>query len=371
MKRLICSLLILAGLISASQLGAVGMVTHGPKVFTSSSSGSSGGGALVDGNYANITGSGFPDFSGVTFESIKRDMDLSSNGTALYNISGLSARGWSNADNIEGGSVVTRLQSTDVVFGTRAFESVMTGGSGQFGVAYDTGGTITAIFYRDYYKIVRVSSGQHKHLRTSATNCVTDDALTNSLTNDFGGVSQFQTQQGVGCGGATVTANPYATFITMNAASDVWYEREWYYAPGAPNTANGVWQMRLRRVSDGVEVMNEARTNVISYAAGETNRDRFLIIQNYFGNGFTNGTTAKMDDIRVQYGGQQRLYLANNATWASATQRQLQDIDKASSNSTNIRFRVQKGTLTTLTGASAFWVSSAGVVSSAYTPAGE
>ncbi len=332
----------------------------GPRLLT--------GGPIVDGGNAVINGSGFPNFSGVTFESIKTAMDGGSNGTALYNISGLSARGWSNADGIEGGSIITRLQSSSVVFGTRAFECVMSGGSGQFGVAYDTGGTITTILYQDYVNLTRVSTGQWKLLRTSATNCVTDDALTNTLTNDFGGASQFQSQQGQGCGTGTVLSNPYASNITCNVADGVWYAREYRYSPGTPNTADGVWSLTLRRLSDGVVVCNESRTNVISYASGETNRDRFLIIQNYFGNGLSNGTTVLMDDIRVQYGGQQRLYLANNSVWASATQRQPQNITKASSNSSVIAFSVVKGSLTTLTGASAFYVDSSGTVSSAYTP---
>jgi hypothetical protein len=323
---------------------------------------------LSDGGAATIAGSDFPDFSGVTFESIKADMDAGSNGTALYNITGLSARGWSNADGIEGGSLTTKLQSSDVVFGTRAFESVMAGGSGQFGVAFDTGGTITTIFYRDYAKLSKVSSGQWKMFRTSSQNCVTDDALTSTLCNDFGGASQFQSFQGAGCGGGTVVSNPYDDAITCNIADGVWYEREYMYTPGAPNTANGVFNLRIRRLSDGVTVCNEVKTDVISYASGETNRDRYLILQNYFGNGYSDGTTARMDDIRVQFGGQQRVYLANNSVWASATQRQQQNIVKASSNSTSIRFGVVKGSLTTLTGASAFVVDSSGTVSSAYTP---
>lgn len=336
---------------------------------------SAGGGAITDGGYASFSGSGFPSFSGLLIEALKRDMEGASNNTALYNITGLAARGWLNADSIEGGSIFTKIQSTDVVFGARAFECAMVGGDGRHGVAWNTGGTIGEIFFRDYAKIVRSGSGQWKQFRTSCENCVTDDSLTSTLTNDFGGPSQFQVFQGAGCGGATVLSNPYATSIPDNIASSVWYEREWRYVHGTPGTANGVFEFRVRRVSDMVEVINKSVSDVVSYASGDLDRDIYFILQNYLGNGYTDGTLVRMDDTRVQVGGQQRVYLGSHSTWAaclsSGGARQMQDVDVANCTSSFIRFRVQKGTLSTLSPVYGYLADASGTVNSTgYTVSG-
>jgi hypothetical protein len=156
------------------------------------------------------------------------------------------------------------------------------------------------------------------------------------------------------------------TSIPDLIASNVWYEREYLYTPSTPGTANGVFQYRMRRVSDWVEVINVAITNFTSYMSGETNRDRYVIFQNYLGNGtFANGTTARMDGTFVQTGGQQRAYLTDG------TKKHQVFVDKTSSSSTNIRFRVEQGILSSLTGAQLIVYDSSGSASSPYTPVPE
>jgi hypothetical protein len=323
---------------------------------------------LVDQGFAIITGSGFPDFSALLIDTLKDDIEAADAGTALYNMTGVAARGWGNCDGIEGGSVITAVRTAAAAFGTKGLECAVSGGSGQFGVVFDTGAEIDDLLVLDYAWIDSDGNGQWKQYRTCSENCLTDDALTNTLLNWFSNsFDAFMVQKGGGCGGGgsidTLYQHNFSGGVPIEF--DTWYRREFRYVPGDPNTANGRMEYRVIRASDGVEIFSVTRTDVISYDTGETNRDRYVVLQNYQGNGFEAATTVvRMDDTRIQVGGQQRVYLTDG------TRRQPVTVDVANSSSTQIRFKVYQGMLSTLEGATAIVVDGSGNETE-HTPAGD
>jgi hypothetical protein len=326
---------------------------------------------LVDGASATITGTGFGTNS-ATVTSLKNAVDAATNNTELYNISGMTA--WSNI-GAESGTRSTRASTTLPLYGTKSLRCANAGLDGRFGVGFDTGGTITDIFYRDYCRIEQTggaTAGQWKMFRLGAQNEVSDDVYRNLYIADWTntGFDFIRTQSGNGFnlgGAATLTDYSATDFAT---AFSVWYEREIRVVPGSQGGSDGRVELRLRRVSDFVEVCNITTTTMQMYTSSETHFYRYLILQNYQGNGtYDDGsgtTTVYMDGNYISNGSQKRVYLGNASTWAACTQREIQDWTSWAN--TSIGITVRKGTLSSLTGAYGYVVDGSGSVnSSGYT----
>jgi len=338
-----------------------------------------GGGALVDGNNATISLTSAGTKSGTTV-SLKDTIEAATNGTNVYDISALSSSGWRNCNTTEGTGHRTAVSTSSPLYGTRSLACANAGdGTGTFGVSWDTGGTISDIFIRDYVRINHASTGgQWKMLRLASTDCLTDDASVNAYCSNQHGYSFdfFHTQSGNGCGAGgatTVYSDPGTDFGTTFG---VWYEREIRILPSTAAAAtDGRFECRFRRVSDWVRVSSITHTGITFYASGQVNRNRYLVFQNYQGNGTfdTTPSTVLMDGTWISNGDQKRVYLSTGTSWATingtnGVERELQDI--VSWSDTSITIKVRKGTLSTLSGVKAFVLDGSGSVLSdgGYTP---
>jgi hypothetical protein len=336
-------------------------------------SGGGGGGSLVNGGTATISGSGFGTKS-ATVVSFKPLVEAASTSTAIYDIASLSSSGWANCNGTEAGSGVRRTQVTTTrpCFGTKSLECAnvaATGHDGRFGVSWDTGATITDLFVRDYVYITN-TGGQWKMERLASQECLTDDASVNCYASNQEGYSFdfFHTQKGNGCGagGATqVWGDPGTDY---NTTSGIWYERERRFKPSTSAAAtDGIFNYKFRRTTDWVEVSVTNFTNVEYYDTGEANRNRYYVLQNYLNNGAfdSQDVSVFMDGTWISNGDIKRVYLSTGATWAAVNatngiQRELQYIQ--SWTDTLITITVQQGLLSTLTGLYAYVVDASGNV---------
>lgn len=327
---------------------------------------SAAGGSLTDGGNATIslTGQGT---KSATVVSLKDHIEAASASTALYDISALSSSGWANCNGTEAGSGQRRTQVTTTLplYGTKSLEcknDATTGRDGRFGVSWDTGGSITDLFLRDYVRINHASTGgQWKMLRVCNQDCLSDDGNTNAYASNQHGYSFdfFFTQKGPGCGlnGASqVWGDPGTDY---NTTFGVWYEREVRIVPStAANATDGRFECRFRRVSDWARVCNIVHTGIKFYDTGEVNRNRYLVFQNYINNGAFDSADVSvfMDGGQISNGDQIRIYLSTGTSWATingtnGVERELQDIVSYGGTTT---IKVRKGALSTLTGVRAF-----------------
>jgi hypothetical protein len=333
----------------------------------------SGGGSLINGGTGRISGSGFGT-KNATVISLKNTLDAAAAGTNLYDISALSSSGWSNCGGVESGSIRTKAQPTLPIYGTNSWECNNNGPT-TFGVAWDSGATIQDIFLRDYVRLNTAGSGgQWKMVRLGATACVTDDNLVNCYLSNQHGYSFdfFFTQKGNGCGagGASgVNSNPITSY---NTTFGVWYERQIRLKPSTAAAAtDGIIEVTFRRVSDWVEVSNNSSTTQKYYDTGEVNRNRYLILQNYQGNGSFDSTQSivYMDATWISNGDQARVYLSTASTWTAVlagAPREIQDPPPGGWGSfwtnTDVDFTVRQGMLPTLTGVYGYVVDTNGNV---------
>lgn len=331
----------------------------------------SSGGALVDGGTARISGSGFGTKS-ATVVSMKNAIEAAAVGTNLYDIPAFSSTGWTNI--AESGTIRTKVQTTLPAYGTKSFVCDNNGPT-TFGVGWDTGGTIQELFWRDYVRIDTAGSGgQWKMLRLANTACVTDDASTNCYLSNQHGYSFdfFRTQKGNGCGNgtaSTVNTNPVTTF---NTTFGVYYEREVRFKPSTAAAAtDGIIQITFRRLSDWVQVSDNVSTVEKYYDTGEVNRNRYLIVQNYQGNGSFDSTESVvyMDAPWISNGDIARVYLSTASTWTAVlagAPREIQDPPPGGWGSgwtnTTVDITVRQGMLPTLTGLYAYVVDTSGNV---------
>jgi hypothetical protein len=332
-----------------------------------------GGGSLTDGGTARITGSGFGTKS-ATIVSLKNTIEAATAGTNLYDITALSSSGWANV--AESGGVRTKVQTTLPIYGTKGIVCDNNGATAH-GVSWDSGGTISDMFLRDYVRIDTAGAGgQWKMLRLAATSCVTDDASTNVYLSNQHGYSFdfFLTQKGNGCGNGSASVVNANSFGTYGTTFGVWYEREIRIKPSsAANATDGVITVTFRRVSDWAQVSSNSDTAVKFYDTGEANRNRYLILQNYQGNGSFDSTQSivYMDGTWISNGDIARVYLSTASTWTAVlagAPREIQEPPPGGWGSgwtdTTVDITVRKGVLSSLTGVYAYVVNSSGTVNS-------
>lgn len=343
-------------------------------IFRPTYSAGGGGGSLVDGGNATFTIPS-PGTKSATVVSLKDHIESASVNTAIYDVAALSSSGWANCNGTEAGSGQRRTQVTTTLplYGTKSLEcknDASTGFDGRFGVSWDTGATMTDLFFRDYVRINHSSSGgQWKMFRVCNQDCLSDDGNVNGYASNQHGYSFdfFHTQKGNGCGagGATqVWGDPGTDF---NTTFGVWYEREVRIVPStAANATDGRVEIRWRRVSDWVLITSTVHTGIKFYDTGEANRNRYLILQNYINNGAfdSNAVTVFMDGGWFSNGDQVRVYLSTGTSWATingtnGVQREIQDINSYGSTTS---IKVRKGALSTLTDVRAFVIGSNGSV---------
>jgi hypothetical protein len=102
--------------------------------------------------------------------------------------------------------------------------------------------------------------------------------------------------------------------------------------------------------------------NWMSYGSGETERLRYFVWQNYFGNGLV--ANAWIDDIYIQVGTQARVEICDNAVWANCTFREIQN--PTNWNTSSITIDLNEGGFADVTSAYLFVVDSSGNVSASY-----
>jgi hypothetical protein len=320
-ERLTIAALLVAA-VGLVAVGSAGVLNHGStgRLYTSSSSSSSGGG-FTDGQSITIDGSGFGTFSGTRMVT-EDTIEAAANGTHVLQIAALTSAGWEDpteSDNNRWHDVST----SSPLVGGKVILAQSFGGDGRFGMAWNTGATITRAYLRDYVQISTddpTPIGQWKMVRFTSTLCVTDDDPANGnffnwFNNSF---DTFQSNEGPGCGGGATNVDQSSG--DYQTAMGVWYEREIELVPGTQGGADGIVQIRFRRVSDWVQVSNQNHTDAVNYDSNNTSRYQYIIYQDYQGNGLADGTVhsaVRIDCLFAQVGSRQRVYISPQSTWTA------------------------------------------------------
>ena len=155
-----------------------------------------------------------------------------------------------------------------------------------------------------------------------------------------------------GAGDTTLYFSPAAAPTTPH---NTWIRIETYMKENStPGTADGLFRCKVTRCSDGVALWTASSSNRIWRGASDnSNPFRYLIRQNYFGNGAgINGNVWEdsvlfMDDMFHSWtapgstGGQRRIELINASTHASATlQPAIQEWTAASGTSRTVKLNL-------------------------------
>jgi hypothetical protein len=322
-----------------------------------------GGGSLVDGGNARITGTGFGTNTAV-IQSLKAVIEAGSAGTAVYDLTGLSAAGWYNSEgNVETSGRQTEVTTSNPFYGTKCLRCANAGTDGRFGVSYDTGAPIVDMFIRDYVRLDvagGANSGQWKMLRWNENGGVNDDEPANIYCAKwFNGGGEFIYSTATG---------DLRDEISYGISLATWYEREVRLVPGTQGGSDSRVEFRFRRTSDFASMCDITLTDMELYNSAA--RCEQLVMHNYQGNGNFDtgaGTTAvRMDGTYVSNGSQKRIYLGNASTWAACTEREIQTFSSWAD--TQLDFVVSKGWLSSLTGIYGYVADASGTInSSGYT----
>lgn len=263
--------------------------------------------------------------------------------------------GWSEDSSLDDSWVDTRRAYS----GTKSlvFDPALARFSGaRFGLIYDTGGNFPEVYssYMVYFDHGAATNGQWKMVRYCYRNSVTDDAVPNAyMSNWEGGPGDFFQ---IHAGGTASTNNWFTNQVLP--LSGAWYRVETYFRPSSqPSASDGEFWVRTTRTSDG-SVQTERKTNLRTYQDGESNRYRYVVFQNYMGNGdYELRTKLWMDDIYVSQT-QARVELCAASTWAACTKREIQPPVSWTGN--RISVKLNKGGLANLAGTYLYVVDSTG-----------
>jgi hypothetical protein len=229
---------------------------------------------------------------------------------------------------------------------------------GRFGLIYDTGSNFTELYSSNmvYFDDGGAGAGQWKMIRWCFKNSVTDDSVPNAyVSNCAGAPGDFFYVQG----GSTATKMNW--FDTQSLPlTGAWYRVETYMRPSSSSTASdGEFWMRTTKVSDGT-TGTQRYTGLKTYSDGDTNRYRYIVFQNYMGNGnYNNQTIVWMDDIYISQT-QARVELCKSSTWAACKNKDIQ-LPTAWNNS-QISVKLNQGGLGSLSGTYLYVVDSSGNV---------
>jgi hypothetical protein len=238
---------------------------------------------------------------------------------------------------------------------------------GRFGLIFDTGANFRELYssYVAYFDSGGASDGQWKMIRWCYTNSVVDDSIPNAYMSNWAGTTSDFFQ--VHAGGGDSKNNWFTSNILPQSGG--WYRVETYIRPSSsPTQSDGVFWARTTRISDGL-VQEQRFTDVKNYADSETRRYRYIVFQNYMGNGSYQGTPGPtklwLDDIYVSQS-QARVELCTSATWANCRRREIQPAVSWAGN--QISVRVNRGGLPSLAGAYLYVVDSTGAANSVGIP---
>lgn len=321
--------------------------------------------SIADGNSFTFGGTGFGTNSATVkwFGGVNGLIESASVGTYMNTVGG---SGWAASQNLEYElDQHTQISTTRSWSHSKAFSSfndTMT--DGRFGISYDTGGTVTDLFLRDYVRLDTVASGgQWKMLRFNGDGINTDNHLAGMYISQYpNGPGSF----------ALVNATGWQTGYNgvpslgsnMGVSYNGWYARECRIVPGTQGGSNGILELRFWRMSDGANVLNYSVSNVQNYGASETGRIRYVVFQNYQGNpNFDNGsatTNVFMDDLYISNGGQKRVYLGDASTYAAVVYKEIQPFTAWAD--TEITITINKGGFSNLTNKYLYVIGSDGSV---------
>jgi hypothetical protein len=125
-----------------------------------------------------------------------------------------------------------------------------------------------------------------------------------------------------------------------------WQRMSLFIVASSPGKYDGYIEYWISDPESGEQVIDVQGSNssgswpnLMNYAAGTTKRLRYLVWQNYFGNGLDG--RAWLDDIYVQKDTQARVELGDKPTWQSCTHREIQM--PSSWSNTSITVKVNPG----------------------------
>lgn len=226
----------------------------------------------------------------------------------------------------------------------------------RFGLIYDTGGNFGSVYssYLAYFDHGTATNGQWKMIRYCYRNSVVDDSIPNAyMANWEGGPGDFFYIQ---AGGADTRQNWFTNQVLP--LSGAWYRVEAFFRPSSQTTAaDGEFWVRTTRISDNL-VQTQRFTNLKTYQDSEANRYRYVVLQNYMGNGdYGLLTKLWLDDIYISEG-QARVEVCSSATWAQCTKKEIQPPVTWSGN--RISVKLNKGGLNSLSGTYLYVIDSTG-----------
>lgn len=239
---------------------------------------------------------------------------------------------------------------------------------GRFGLIYDTGSNFRELYssYVAYFDSGGATSGQWKMIRWCYTNSVVDSSIPNAYMSNWEGSTSdfFQVHAG---GGDSL--NHWFESSQVLPKTGGWYRVETYIRPSSsPTQSDGTFWARTTRVSDG-QVQEQRFDSVKNYADGETNRYRYIVFQNYMGNDAYQGTPGPtkvwIDDLYVSQS-QARVEICAASTWSQCRNKEIQQPLTWSAN--QITVRVNRGALSTLSGAYLYVVDSTGAANATGIP---
>lgn len=228
---------------------------------------------------------------------------------------------------------------------------------GRFGLIYDTGNNFTELYSSAMYYFEDGSGateGQWKMIRWCYRNSVTDDAVPNMyISNWEGGPGDFLQQHG----GSGASATGWFSGQSLPLAG-AWYRVETYVKPSSSASASdGEMWIRTTKTTDGTSG-TQRFTGLTTYGSGVSDRFRYIVFQNYMGNGgYNNSTRVWMDDIYVSQT-QARVEVCPASTWAQCKKGEIQAPSAWSG--TRITVKLNKGAMSSLSGAYLYVVDGSG-----------
>jgi hypothetical protein len=211
------------------------------------------------------------------------------------------------------------------------------------GLSYDTGITGVGSIYITWWVFFDHvdSQGQWKFFRLRHDPTYTDSAgeiFASQWYNTSGG--NYQGFNLIMCASGDASSDPscypsgnYSDRYPSNAlTSGKWVRVELFgKESSSAGVKDGTYEMYFHLQNTAPVLMNnnsvDWKDNIKTRVAGITNRWRYVVFQNYWGN-ITGGTGSKekayLDDIFIQVGTQARVEVGDNATWANCKHREIQ-----------------------------------------------
>lgn len=212
----------------------------------------------------------------------------------------------------------TLIATDQVHSGSKSLKSDANSSEPNGDIRYDWGSAIDVhqyIFISWWVRRIHTGSGQWKMFRLGTINNITDNETESTLFN-------WDTQQ---IWGILAGRNESDTVASWNppfpSADNRWYRMDYIIYTSAINTADGIYTLNLYD-PDGGSFQTKTLSNIKSTRTADL-LYRYLIWQNYHGNGITD-QTVWTDDIYIQVGTQARVEIGENSTWGNCKHMEIQ-----------------------------------------------